>query len=143
MERYKINIAQSQIIISAAFEKAMQNPKSEEYKLIKSLYKDIPLLTVSKRTHKSPSGTNKFKNLSYANMERFMKILPNNKEYLEEYSQVRELADTSQKSPYAYVRNWFLKKFPEYHSNPMFYINNIAPVVELSGDDEEFEAIAA
>lgn len=54
METYKMNPVTNTLIVTAAFEKAMNDPTSEEYRLYVQLQHDIPRLKVSRRTHKSP-----------------------------------------------------------------------------------------
>ena len=53
MENYKINIVSKTLIISSAFEKAMNDTASDEYRLYVQLQHDIPGLRVSRRTHRS------------------------------------------------------------------------------------------
>ena len=54
METYKINPVTKTLIVTAAFEKAMNDPTSEEYRLYVQIQHDITGLKVSLRTHKSP-----------------------------------------------------------------------------------------
>ena len=55
MENYKFNPVSKTLIVSATFEKAMNDPISEEYRLYIQLQHDIPGLKVARRTHKSPA----------------------------------------------------------------------------------------
>ena len=55
MEQYKIDFMNKTLIVSAAFEKAMQDTESAEYKLFTTLQYDIKGLKVSRRTHKTPT----------------------------------------------------------------------------------------
>lgn len=85
MEQHKIDFVKKTLIVSAAFEKAMQDTESAEYRLFTTLQRDIKGLKVSRRTHKTPtkyrtaSGEvfrcNPCKRLTYENMERFMNSL--------------------------------------------------------------------
>ena len=86
MESYKIDFMSKTLIMTAAFEKALNDPQSDEYKLYIQLQHDIAGLKVSRRTHKSPSKyrtasgevfhCNQYKHLTYENMERFINALP-------------------------------------------------------------------
>lgn len=130
---YKINFASKTLIVTAAFEKAMNDPTSPEYALYAQLQRDIPGLRVSRRTHKSPakyrtkSGEvfhcNQYKNLTYENMERLINSLPKRDELMEVYTYIRYGAGLVQTSCYAAVRRWFEAQFPDLHRNPLYYFN--------------------
>ena len=139
MENYKINPVSKTLIISAAFEKAMSKPDSEEYRLYVQLQHDIPGLKVSRRTHKSPkkyrtkSGEvfycNQYKNLTYDNMEHFINALPKRDELMKVYKFIRYNAGLTQTSAYAAVRRWFAAQSPNFRKNPIFYFNQDFPVI--------------
>ena len=152
MEKYKLNVVNKTLTISKAFADAIANPtdESEEYKLYTRLMKEIPGLTVVRKTHRTPTkytsssgekfSCNQFKNLKYENMERFMAALPDNEVYFAEYSIRRYSAATIQTNRYALVRDWFIAQFPEFRKNPLFYLYNkpeivrAADVIEMRGD---------
>ena len=102
MENYKINIVSKTLIISSAFEKAMNDTASDEYRLYVQLQHDIPGLRVSRRTHKSPIKyhtkdgevfrCNQYKHLTYENMEHFINALPKRDELLKVYHYIRDKA---------------------------------------------------
>ncbi len=75
---------------------------------------------------------NQFKNLKYENMERFMSGLPNCEEYFAEYNFLRESATRIQTNGYALVRRWFVKQFPHFRKNPLFYVYNTPALVSAS-----------
>ena len=139
MENYRINPVSKTLTISAAFEKAMSNPESEEYRYYVQLQRDIPGLKVSRRTHKSPteyhtkSGDvfrcNQYKHLTYENMERFIKALPQSDELIKVYRFIRYDAGLVQTSCYTAVRRWFAAQFPNFRKNPIFYFNQDFPVI--------------
>ena len=148
MENYKFNPVSKTLIVTAAFEKAMNNPGSEEYRLYIQLQKDIPGLKVSRRTHKSPtkyrnkrgevSYCNQYKHLTYENMENFIRLLPKCDELMEVYDYIRNGAGLVQTSCYTAVRRWFEAQFPNIHQDPLFYhhedfviITNIEPFIKL------------
>ena len=84
---YKIDFASQTITITAAFELAMSNPKSDAYKTIRKLCADFPNMRIVRRTHRTPtrytskqgdvSACNPYKNLTYEKMEQFISALPN------------------------------------------------------------------
>lgn len=135
MEKFKFDVVSQTLTITADFAKAMNNPSSREYGLVVQLKKDFPNMTISKRSHRTATryvtksgekfNCNQFKNLTYERMERFISALPDSKEYLREFEFVRDYASAVQHSGYVLVREWFVKQFPEFRKNPLFYLNNV------------------
>lgn len=150
MEKYKLDIVNKTLTISNEFGKAVASGKGDEYKLYTRLMKQIPGLTVVRKSHRTPTSytsssgekfsCNQFKNLKYENMERFMAALPDNEVYFAEYSFLRYSASAIQTNRYALVRDWFITQFPEFRKNPLFYLHNkpeivkAATVLEMRGD---------
>ena len=151
METYKYDVVSQTLTVTAKFAEMMNDPTSEEYKLVVQFQRDFPNLRVVKRTHKSPrryetkSGEkfncNQFKNLTCDRMERFIKALPNHDAYLREFKFVRYTASRIQTNGYKLVREWFVAQFPEFRKNPLFYLNNSPELV--SGDKFLEEAAVA
>ena len=151
MEKYKLDVV-NKTLTSKAFAEAIANPadECEEYALYTRLMREIPGLTVVRKSHRTPtkctssSGEvfkcNQFKNLKYENMERFMAALPDNEVYFEQYSFLRYSAACVQTNRYALVRDWFIAQFPEFRKNPLFYLYNkpeiikATHVIEMRGD---------
>ena len=155
MEKYKLDVVNKTLTISKAFADAIANPTNkdkecEEYTLYTRLMREVPGLTVMRKTHRTPTKCtsnrgevfkcNQFKNLKYENMERFMAALPDNEVYFEQYSFLRYSASVIQTNRYALVRDWFIAQFPEFRNNPLFYLYNkpeivkAATVLEMRGD---------
>lgn len=148
MNAYKIDYTANTITITAAFAKAMQNPDSAEYKLIKKIQHDFPKMEIVSRSHKRPSAyhsksgetfnCNPFKNLKYENMERFINALPNSEKYWKEYETARAMS-FAQTNGYAHVRKWFVAQFPKFRSNPLFYVSNVVELVSAAKVATEME----
>ncbi len=143
MKNYVFSVVSQTLTVSAAFEKAMiESRESEEYKFYMRLREDFPNLRVVRKTHATPTlyrnsdGTktarNKHNNLTYKRMERFMNALPDGAEYLTAYWELREKAEDMCASPYAAVSAWFMKQFPQFRSNPLFYLDNKPKVIPYS-----------
>lgn len=154
MENYKFNPVSKTLIVTAAFEKAMNDPTTPEYGLYVQFQRNIHDLKVSRRTHKSPtkyrnkSGEvfrcNQYKHLTYENMERFIKALPKRDELMEVYNYIRYGAGLVQTSCYAAVRRWFEAQFPDLRKNPLIYFNqdikvitNIEPFIKRDQEKSE------
>ena len=132
MEKFKFDIIANTLTLSAAFVDAMNNPKSKEYALVRKFRKDFPSLRVIRKTHASPKSNNKHKNLTYERMERFMCALPDGEDYLAAYWSLRDKAEHMCASPYSAVSAWFMKQFPKFRSNPLFYLDNQPAIIDFN-----------
>lgn len=131
MKTYKFDATTKTLTISAAFDKEMQNPDSEEYALYMKLSADIPNLTVCRKTHKTPTSYktksgdklkhNPYKNLTTDRMKKFIASMPNSDKYMEQYNKIESFACISGNS-YHMVAKWFVEQFPEYRVNPLTYV---------------------
>ena len=65
------------------------------------------------KTIKKNPDKKTYKNLTYANMEKYIRTQSNSEELLEMFKTERERADI-QTNPYRAVLAWFLKVFPDY-----------------------------
>ena len=102
MEKFQFDVISQTLTITAQFAKMMNDPESDEYKLVMRFRQDFPTLTISKKTHKSAThcttksgekfNCNQFKNLTYDRMEKFISALPKSESYLREYSFVKDFA---------------------------------------------------
>lgn len=139
MEKFSFDVVSQTLTITAKFSKMMNNPESDEYKLVTKFRKDFPNLTIAKKTHKSATNyttksgerfnCNQFKNLTYDRMEKFIKSLPKSEGYLREYTFVKDFASAIQHNGYTLVRKWFVAQFPEFRKNPLFYLNHSPALV--------------
>ena len=142
MEKFKFDVISQTLTITAKFAEMMNDPKSDEYKLVRQFRKDFQNLTITKKTHKSAThyttksgekfNCNQFKNLTYDRMEKFISALPKSESYLREYTFVKDFASAIQHNGYALVRKWFVAQFPEFRKNPLFYLSHSPELV--SGD---------
>jgi hypothetical protein len=139
MEKFVFDVISQTLTITAKFAKMMNDPQSDEYKLVQQFRKDFPNLTIAKKTHKSAThyttksgekfNCNQFKNLSYDRMEKFIKALPKSESYLREYTFVKDFASAIQTNGYTLVRKWFVAQFPEFRKNPLFYLSHSPELV--------------
>ena len=152
MERYKFDAASKTLTITAAYAQKLNDMDSEEFKHYNSMMQAIPGLVVVNRSHRSPSKCtskstgekfkcNQFKNLTYANMERFMDALPHGNVYRKEYDFLKDYASRIQTNGYKLVRMWFVAQFPEFRKNPLFYVYNTPDLVKASDMIAENKAI--
>lgn len=147
MEKFQFDVISQTLTITAKFAKMMNDPQSDEYKLVQQFRKDFPNLTIAKKTHKSAThyttksgekfNCNQFKNLTYDRMEKFIKALPKSESYLREYTFVKDFASAIQTNGYALVRKWFVAQFPEFRKNPLFYLSHSPELVSGAAFLEE------
>lgn len=147
MEKFTFDVISQTLTITAKFAKMMNDPESDEYKLVMRFHKDFPNLTIAKKTHKSAThcitksgekfNCNQFKNLTYDRMEKFISALPKSESYLREYNFVKDFASAIQTNGYTLVRKWFVAQFPEFRKNPLFYLYNSPELVSGAAFLEE------
>ena len=79
---YKIDFVNNTLTMIKAFEEALNNPNSEEYKLFLQLRADFPGLTIIRKTRRAPKKARPNKNLTYKHMEQYMSVFKNADELL-------------------------------------------------------------
>ena len=53
-------------------------------------------------------------------------------DYLEAYFTLRGKAEAMCASPYTVVSAWFMKQFPKFRSNPLFYLDERPAIIDFS-----------
>ncbi len=134
---YKIDFVNNTLTMTKAFEDAASNPTSQEYKLLQQIRADFPSLTIIRKTRRAPKKARPTKNLTYANMEKYMSVFQNADELLAQFEVVKTCS-LEQPSPYKFVRDWFETQFPKYKELPDFGTN--APkVIDLEAFQKKQE----
>ena len=141
MKGYTLNLTAKTLTITKAFEDAVSKGEGEAYELYTKLMRDIPGLSVVRKTHDTPRkytnkqgetfNCNQFKNLTYDNMEGFIKGLSNSEELLRAYNFLKNCGGLPLTSRYTAVRKWFVVQFPDFRKNPLFYLYNEVKVVDI------------
>ena len=110
----RIDPIQNQIIVSKRFLKAAGVLSSTEYQTLQQARVENPGFEVVAREIKKPDTKNTYRNLNFKNMEMYIsETCGKDSAEMAEFERVKELAKI-QPGPYAYVKTWFLKKFPAY-----------------------------
>ena len=86
---YKIDFVNNTLTMTKAFEDAASNPTSQEYKLLQQIRADFPGLTIIRKTRRAPKKARPTKNLTYANMEKYMSVFQNADELLAQFELYR------------------------------------------------------
>ena len=134
---YKVDFVNNTLTMTKAFEDAASNPTSQEYKLLQQIRADFPGLTIIRKTRRAPKKARPTKNLTYANMEKYMSVFQNADELLAQFEVVKECSK-QQPSPYKFVRDWFEAQFPKYREQPDFG-NNAPKVIDLAAFQKKQE----
>ena len=153
MKGYTLSLSAKTLTITKAFEDAVSKGEGEAYDLYTKFMREIPGLTVVRKTHKTPTkytskstgetfNCNQFKNLKYENMEGFINGLPNKQDYLPAYNFIKNCGSLPLTSRYTAVRKWFVAQFPEFRKNPLFYLYNEVKVVDIAPFIEEERRLA-
>ena len=114
MKNYEINYNENAIIVTKAFLKEAGVYNSEAYNILKGLRTDLPNFEIKQREIKKNSNKKTYGKLTYQRMEEYIIFVEGNKtETLKEFETVKTMA-TFKASPYAYTKNWFLKKYKDF-----------------------------
>ena len=151
MKGYTLSLSAKTLTITKAFEDAVSKGEGEAYDLYTKFMRDIPNLTVIRKTHATPTkyvskstgekfNCNQFKNLTYKNMETFIMGLPTAEAYMNEYLFLKNYAAEVQTNGYTIIRRWFVAQFPEFRKNPLVYLTNQPDVVSAAEVADQYEA---
>lgn len=111
---YEVDFINGKILLSKKFAKAASNLDSTEYDLLKRLREENPGYQIELKAFNVNANQNHYRNLSYANMRKYITTLEGAESpSLAELDKIEALSKT-QPGPYAYVRKWFLNKYPKY-----------------------------
>lgn len=109
---YKVDFISNTMTITKSFERAANNPYSEEYKLVQKIRADFPTMQLVRKASTAVKRPNPFKGLTYAAIEQYIRSAGTD-DLMREYEMVRERSMIAP-NPYLLVRNWFILHFPEY-----------------------------
>lgn len=105
--------------VTKAFEKKACIFGTEEFKLWREYKKEFPnAQMVTKSIKKNPNQKTR-RNMTFKNMEEYIKTQPNAKELEEEFKTIKQRSKI-QKSPYQYVLSWFEAKFEGFNDLDQF-----------------------
>ena len=112
---YSYNAITNTLTVSAAFLKNAANLHSKEYEIIRTLRADHGEITiVTEERRKSASRAMTFKQ-----MEMHIKQCRDSEKRLAAFDRVKALSKI-QRSPYNYVKTWFMENYANYSEQPVF-----------------------
>ena len=115
-----ITIDDTHAQVTRSFAKQARIFGTPEYKEWGAYCQDFPNAEMVIKTIRRNTGKRTYKNLTYANMERFLKVQPNSKALIEEFNK-QKAASSIQQNRYRAVLAWFLSKFPRYDEYKEFF----------------------
>ena len=115
-----LNIEDNTATVTKEFMKKSCIFGTEEYKIMRQFRAENPDIHVTTKTIKKNPNKNSYKNLTYENIEKYIKTLDKAAELLKEFETAKEQSGI-QSSPYRAVLAWFLKTFPDYDSYKDFF----------------------
>ena len=99
----RFEASKNTLFISADFAKKASNTRSAEYRHLCELLRNNPGMKIEKRTRIASNR------LTYKDMETRLRRVDKNGKLVEAFKLVVEIAKT-EKSPYAFVANWYKKQ---------------------------------
>lgn len=133
---YKIDFATNTLYMNYKFASAAAQFGTDEYKLIQDIRKDFPNIRVVTRAGRNAKTCNANKRLTYANMVNYIRVQDNVAELMAAFAIVKE-ESKCEASPYAFVRNWFVKQFPNYQKCKVFDGEKIISFAEPAPNEEK------
>ena len=127
-------INDNQALVTKAFEKQARVFNSPEFKLWREYKAMFPEAEMVTKNIKRNTTKRTYKNLTYANMERFLKVQPNGEKLVKELNEKKEAASI-EANPNRVVLAWFLKKY-DYDKYMMFFENEEAKKKSEAGKAE-------
>ena len=117
---FKIDLAKNTLTLNYKCSRMANEHGSPEYNKVREILAENPgmkLVVESGRKAKTPHHSRR---LTYKNMERYIRVQDHAEELLTTFALVQE-ESKKEKSPYAYVRTWFFKQFPDCYALRMFF----------------------
>ena len=137
--RYNFDIFTNTLVVSKEFEKMAGIPGTIEQRTMLQYMKDYGDALIVQRYEHHKGG----KLLNFTQMEKHLSRTSESEKLLARFEAVKELSE-GQKSPYNYVKNWFLDNFYNYNDpNPEFDENNRVIAKTRKQVDAEKKAAAA
>ena len=114
----KIDHTNHRIILDRTFEKNALIVGSDEYKMLQACRKDYPEYTVVRRTIKKNPNQERYRGLTYAFMEEYIRTHESRdtvNTVINEFNEMRLISQAHSKAfRYPVIKQWFLEQYPEF-----------------------------
>lgn len=113
---YNYDVINNTLTLTASFAKQASQLNTPEYKILLQFRRDNPDLKIEmKEVRKSQNSSS----IGFAQMKAFIGQCREADERLKAFERVKALSKV-QRSPYKYVKEWFLTNYANYSGNPEF-----------------------
>lgn len=133
---YEIDFTTNTLFMNYKFAEASTQYGTPEYKLLQNIKNDLPNIKIVKRAGRNTKTCNANKRMTYANMENYIKVQDNADELMAAFVIAKE-ESKNKPSPYAFVRDWFVKQFPNYKECKILKDDNIISFAEAAPTEEQ------
>lgn len=133
---YEIDFATNTLYMNYKFANAAKDVFSKEYEIYQKICNDFQNIKVIVRAGRKTKTCNANKRLTYANMESYIKVQDNADELMAAFVIAKE-ESKNKPSPYAFVRDWFVKQFPNYKECKILKDDNIISFAEAAPQENE------
>ena len=113
MAKYSVDHMERKIILTKKFESDAKKLGYVSYEILKQLRIDNPGYELAMRTIKNKNPKSACKNLTYENIRRYIIAREGTGSNIEAQFDVIIIQAKKQKGPYAYVKKWFTKQYPD------------------------------
>ena len=133
---YEIDFTTNTLYMNYKFAEASGEYGTPEYKLLQKIRKDLPDIKMVKRAGRNAKTCNANKRLTYQNMQDYIMAQDNHEPLLASFMLAR-IESKCAKSPYAFVRDWFIKQFPDYQECKVFKREKIISFADTAPQEDE------
>ena len=132
-----VNHTTGTITLTKVFAKKSETYGTPEYKDLMDVLSEPRTSTykIVIRTIKKNPNKETFRNLTYKNMEDFIKSTDNPDAYMKEF-EITKMRSKVQSSPYKFVANWFTTTFPNYKDAEIFSEKRETPLLSSKSMSE-------
>ena len=113
MAKYSVNHIGRKIILTKEFASDAKRLDSESYRILKQLRLDNPGYELEMRAIKNKNPKSACRNLNYGNIRRYIVAREGAGSAIEAQFDVVIGLAKKEKGPYAYVKKWFIKQYPD------------------------------
>ena len=116
---FKIDLAKNTLTLNYKYNRLANEYGSDEYQKVHEILRENPGMRVVVESGHKAKTPHHSRRLTYKNMERYINAQDNAEELMTTFALVQE-ESKKEKSPYAFVRTWFLVQFGDLHDIRVF-----------------------
>ena len=116
---FKIDLAKNTLTLNYKYNRLANDYGSDEYQKVHEILAENPGMRIVVESGHKAKTPHHSRRLTYKNMERYINAQDNAEELMTTFTLVQE-ESKKEKSPYAFVRSWFLVQFGDLHDLRVF-----------------------